>query len=51
MGLGCSVLGIGTRTRLMTSASAHGRVQGGKLTLRTMGSWDLGIRRSRTNPG
>ena len=27
MGLGCSVLGDDTRTRLMTSVSAHGRVQ------------------------
>ena len=28
MGLGHSVLGDNTRTRLMTSVSAHGRVQG-----------------------
>ena len=31
----------------MTSAPAHGRVQGERLMLRTMGSWDSGLR-SRT---
>ena len=38
--LGARCLG-GTRTRLMTSASAKG-VQGERLTLRTTGSWDSG---------
>ena len=32
----------------MTSASAHGRVQGGRLTLRTTGSWDSGLRSRMT---
>ena len=41
-------VGDSTRTRLVTSASARGRVQGEGLTLRMMGSWDSGIRRSRT---
>ena len=38
------VLGVGDnmRTRLGTSASAHRGVQGERLTLRTMGSWDSG---------
>ena len=38
------VLGVGDnmRTRLGTSASAHRRVQGERLTLRTTGSWDSG---------
>ena len=35
-------VGDNMRTRLGTSASAHGGVQGERLTLRAMGSWDLG---------
>ena len=47
MGLGRSVLWEDTRTRPMTSAPVHGRIQGERLTLRATGSWDSGLR-SRT---
>ena len=44
MGLGRSVLGDNTRTRLMTSVSDEPRKSpGGRPMLRTTGGWDLGI--------
>ena len=45
MGLGHSVLGDNTRTRLMTSVlkDSPGRVQGERPMLRTTGGWDSGI--------
>ena len=45
MGLGHSVLGDNTRTRLMTSVSKESlwKSLGGRPMLRMTGGWDLGI--------
>ena len=44
MGLGHSVLGDNTRTRLMTSVSKEPRKSpGGRPMLRTTGGWDSGV--------
>ena len=45
MGLGHSVLGDNTRTRLMISVSKDSlwKSPGGRPMLRTTGGWDLGV--------